>query len=367
MDKRKKIVGFIGWRPFSEDNKYAVEWINTTVINQIEEISSINDIWYISSCKLLGCIEDYENFQFYFCEVINKKHIFNLTFSNFEYFLKNTLKHFDIIVTSHHHYPFMMLINKYAKKYGVKVIFVQHGMQNDINKDVGKARLKGFINKYTFSSYIGLLRQLVLSLKIDSKVTYLVIKNILSKGSALIYPKYIYDEYKYTLLKVYSESEKKVYLKIYDENKIDMMLDPDIKLYLNYKGEKYKSQKPYILYIDDEVIKDYELYNEFNNFVDEYINKGYNFLYLPRARNDQKPKIEKLNKKIKFIEPRTINKYIDNVEFVISTWSTLLNLPIYLEKNIKIIINNEIMKTFTTLEKYKEFKKYKNIEFVFLR
>jgi len=362
-----KKIGLIGWRPFIENNKYYKEWLNTQIVDTIDNIKSIEDITYISSCNLLGCLQSNKDFQFYMCELINNKHILNLTFKNFKYFLEHVLQEFDYIITNHHNYPFMMLINKYAKKYDTKIIFVQHGMQNDIIDGVAKARIKGIFNKYTFSSYVALSRQLFLSLKIDPKVTYLTIKNIISKGSALIYPKYFSSAYKFNKLYVYSKKEKNLYLNLYEDKDINIILDADIKLYLKYTGEKYKSNKKYILYIDDEVIKDYNLYKKFNLLVDKYMQEGYEFYYLPRARNDQQPYYKKLNKNIKYLEKRTINKYIDNAEYVISTWSTLLNLPIYLEKNIILIANKKIIHDMKQINKYNDFVENQNITIIDLK
>jgi len=363
-----KKIGLIGWRPFVENTTYSKEWGEIQILSQIEELESLADLHYISTCELIGCIQTFEEFQFRLCDVMNRKHIISLNFNNFRYFLENILSQFDILVTSHHNYPFMMLINKYAKKYNVKVIFIQHGMQNDISKEVGRSRVKGFLNKYTLANYKALFKQLFFSLRMDSKVTYLTIKNIIFKGSALIYPRYFRDEYKFDKLLVYSEKEKNIYATLYNKSQIHIILDADIKLYLNYKDEKYKSVKKYVLYIDDEVIKDYKLYDDFNNFVvSNFLEKGYDFFYLPRGRNDQLPIYGKLHKDIIYLEPRSINKYIDNADEIISTWSTLLNLPIYLKKKMILLVTNDILKQMKQINKYDEFTKNKNINFFNLK
>lgn len=362
-----KRVGFIAWRPFIEDNKYYKEWINEQIVSQIDEINSVDELWYISSCKLLGCIEDYKNFQFYFCEVINKKHIFSLNFKNFRFFLENILPKFDVIVTSQPHYPFIMLLNKYAKKYGVKTVFIQHGMQVKNESSVVKERLNILRKKQSLVSSIALIKQLFMCLKIDYKVSILTIKNILSKSNALFFPEYLPKEYRFDYLKVYSQEEYNKYITKYNKESVEIILDPDIKLYLNYSGKKYTNKKKYVLYIDDKVIKDYNQYKKFNKLVDFFNDNNYDFFYLPRARNDEQPEYDKLNKKIIFLPPRSINEYIDNAEFIISNWSTLLNLPLYLKKKILIPYDENIIKYMKEKGYYQKFKNSNNVIFLNLQ
>jgi len=348
--KKYKNVAFMAWRPYLENTKYYREWIST-VLGEIDCLTDIEDINYISTDDLLGKVKNY-NLEFYIGEIINNKHIINLDFSNFKFFLEHVLPNFDIIITSHHHYPFILLLNKYAKKYNIKTILVQHGIRTNIDETekfpVFK-RLNAFISfkKEYFLNVIGLLKQIVYAMLIDPKVSHLTIKNLFLKRNALVYPLFLKKEYKFSQIYVYSQEEYSKYLNIYDKKDIKMMGDPDIQLYLNYISSLkpiWKQTKPYVLYIDQGLIgtNNYISHKEFNKFVNLLIKNEYDFYFLERPKINEETDKKYLHYHIKYLPPRSINKYIDNAEYTISHWSTLLNLPMYLHKKIIILVNTKI-------------------------
>ena len=133
----------------------------------------------------------------------------------------------------------------------------------------------------------------------------------------------------------------------------------DYNDYLNFKGDYYKNDKKYAVFIDDMVSNhpdynsihkihpptDYDTYlNEINFFFNRFEDQtGIEIIISPHPKADEDYK-EKLTSNRKCIEKKTL-QLIKNCELVFTHESTAISFPVIFQKPIIYLKNNQIIKS----------------------
>lgn len=365
MYSKNKYIGVLSYGCYDPLTRHFEEYY-FQIYRQIVDIE-MGEIIHISTQFLKGEKETIKQ-QFDFTKITHNKHrVFCLNFSNLDYFVKNILPKFSIIISVEPHWPFVLYINKYAKLYNTKIIFIQHGTLEGRNKHstelIQSRFLALFKHKRVMYNYIAFLHNILYFLRRDIKIVKFVLKSILNRSLGLSFPiKEVDSNYLYDELYLLSEDDKNRFLNLtsYKVNQIIILESPDFINYKKYKGIKYKSDNKYVIYIDDYSIELHNLYDQFNKFVNYVILKGYDFVFIPRHREDEQLNRDLLDQRIIFAEKKSIYKYIDNADYVFGHVSSLLLLPLRLNKLVYSLVSKKLMEDLSSLHNIEKFKSYSN-------
>ena len=263
--------------------------------------------------------------------------------NNLWQFLSRDIKKFDLIIDQGEHYPLSMLVNKYAKKHGVLTIDVHQA--NDFYDRFFNVPLYWKIISYLDLPlrlrFRGFRHLMYVLLKYDPKLFAFIVKHFNIAGFRF-YPS-LPSEYRFDKCFVQGNKYKQIYkLMGYTDNDVVIVGDRDLHKYNNWKGDSYQSDKPYIIYVDSNDAVNYAFQNELNELAKYIINQGYDFLFYPHP-NLSDEFLALLNKNIKVLQKRTIEKYINNADFVFTHNSNMVQLLVYARKRFCLLYDKKMV------------------------
>ena len=258
--------------------------------------------------------------------------------NNIDRFLQEDMKKFDLIIEQGEHFPLSLLINKYAKKHGVITLDI-HQSNDYYDKLMSVSilwKLLSYLNFiYRFVRYRYFRHLIRVLIKHDIRLAAFVIRRFNITGFRF-YPS-LPAEYRFNKCFVCGNKFKRIYKQMgYQDNEVVIRGDYDLTKYQRYNGEIYSSDKPYVIYIDSYNVMKYTFHSEFNKFAMSMTSAGYDFFFYPHP-NLNEEFFTLLDKNIKVLPKRTIEKYLENADFVFVHNSNMVNILIYAEKRFCFI------------------------------
>jgi hypothetical protein len=302
----------------------------------IEELYDLSETYILSEEKLRDERFASESYLKYIGNM-SPIQIVTLDKDNIEKFLTQDMKKFDIIMDQGEHYPLTMLVNKFAKKHGVITLDVHQG--NDyydgyFNQTL-KKKIIGYIDLFLRLRFQGLRALFYVLIKYDLKLFLFFLKNYTRAGYRF-FPS-LPDEYKFDQCYVQGNKYKTYYKMMgYKDDEVTIIGDSELTNLAKYQGELYSSDKPYIIYVDSQLVLTFDFHKEVSQLAKFLEKEGYDFFYYPHP-NSSNDFLSLLSEEVNVIPIRSINKYLRNVHFIFVHNSNMLHTIMYLSKRFAFL------------------------------